>query len=86
MVLLGSRFRNGSDAWALLGFVELDDLNAALGRSLQAEIAQGALVEVLFVDLDAAVSGDEDADRADLLEFLRKLTVLADLRGRPSRR
>ena len=65
---LGARLEDGA-------VVELADGDGAVRRRLEAEAAEHALVDVLLDDLDAAVAGGEDVDRADLLELLRQLGI-----------
>src|SRR3990172_12385518 len=60
--------------------VELHDPHRARGRRGEAEVAEHALVEVLFDDAQVPGRGVEDTDRADLGEPARGLGVRGDLR------
>src|SRR5215216_1491167 len=58
--------------------VELLHDDGPVGSGIEAQLAQHALVEVLADDLDPAVLGREDVDRAGLLELLREVGVAGD--------
>src|SRR4051812_38664818 len=58
--------------------VELLDHHLAVGRCVEAELTEHALVEVLAHRLHAAVGGGEDVHRADLLELSREVGVAGD--------
>src|SRR5262249_37082587 len=66
---------------AALLLVQLDDPDRTRRRRLDAEVAQGALVQVLPDDLEgAALRGPEDVDGADLDQLLRQGRVGRDRR------
>src|ERR671910_758153 len=71
--------RPGASALQARAVVELLDLDRAVRRSVEAELAQHALVDVLVHDLDqAVVAGAEDVHGAHLLEPRGDLGVPGD--------
>src|ERR671931_532151 len=60
--------------------VELLHPHRALGRGVDAELAQHALVEVLLDHLHVAIRVFEDVHGAGILELLRDVGLVADLR------
>ena len=73
-------------AGSSLLLVELDDAHGALGRGVDAEVAEDALVEVALDDFDAGVGRLEDVDRADFLQLRRPARRRRRPRRRPRRR
>src|SRR5262249_32246070 len=62
-----------------LALVELDHLDGARRRRFDAQVAEGALVEVVLDDLEGAARGLlEDVDRAHLAQLLRERRVGSD--------